>query len=156
MTTEMNSKNTKKLTIPDEIMKQTKLGEAEALRVFGNDGCLILLHKNPTAWEICMASELMIHICGMLGWRLINAVKKQEAKCRTVKIPDELLEMSGIPKGAPLDICAGEGEIYISTLDEEDDPMEALPDFIRDYIAEYKLDINALRHLLESEDQIHE
>lgn len=157
MKTEMNTNSAKKgLTIPAEIVSQTRLAEAERLSVYGSESCIVLVNKTPTAWEIINTVEMLIHVSAGLTMRLDNAAKEYETACRSVKIPEELLEMSGIPKGAPLDICAGEGEIYISVLDEEDDPTEAIPPFLWDVFARSKVDFGVLRHLLESEDTIRE
>jgi hypothetical protein len=109
-----------------------------------------------TAWQIIKTVDMLNTVTTTLVMRLENAAKEYEAKCRRISVPEELLDMAGIPKGAPLDICAGEGELYISVLDEEDDPADALPDFLRDILSDTSSDFGAVRHLLESGEKLHE
>ena len=64
--------------------------------------------------------------------------------------------MAGIPKGAPLEISADEGEIYITIAEDEEDLQETLPAFLRELFEACELDFGALRELLESEEPVQE
>ena len=144
------------LHIPEEVLEETSLKNAESISVFTNESGVVMMNEAMTAWQIIRTVDMLSTVATGLIMRLENAARQHEEKCRRINIPEELLEMSGIPKGAPLDICVGEGELYISVLDDEDDPTEVLPSFLRDIIDDSSLDFGVLRHLLESEEIIHE
>lgn len=157
MKTELKPNSMKKgLRLPDELLEKTTLKNAEKITVYGNESAVVMMNEAMTAWQIIRTVDVLQTVATGLVMRLENAARQHEEKCRRICIPEELLEMSGIPKGAPLDICVGEGELYISVLDEEDDPAEALPSFLRDLFEGCELDFTALRSLLESEEIIHE
>lgn len=157
MKTEMKGNSAKKgLHIPREIVEKTSLREAKKIRVYGNESSIVLLAEEMTAWQLIKTVDMLNTVTTTLVMRLENAAKEYEAKCRRISVPEELLDMAGIPKGAPLDICAGEGELYISVLDEEDDLADALPDFLRDILSDTSPDFGVVRHLLESGEKLHE
>ena len=110
-----------------------------------------LLKKNMTAREIIQTVELLDAVTTELLDRLKRAVLQHEEQYRRVAIPEELLQAAGIPKGVLLDICAGDGEIYITIAEEE--PKE-IPSFLRELFEDCELDFGALRCLLESEEPI--
>lgn len=157
MKTEMKPNSMKKgLRLPDELLEKTTLKNAEKITVYGNESGVVMMNEAMTAWQIIRTVDMLNTVATGLIMRLENAARQHEEKCRRINIPEELLEMSGIPKGAPLDICVGEGELYISVLDDEDDPAEVLPSFLRDIFDDSSLDFGVLRHMLESEEIIHE
>ena len=157
MKTEMKPNSMKKgLRLPDELLEKTTLKNAEKITVYGNESGVVMMNEAMTAWQIIRTVDMLNTVATGLIMRLENAARQHEEKCRRINIPEELLEMSGIPKGAPLDICVGEGELNISVLDDEDDPAEVLPSFLRDIFDDSSLDFGVLRHMLESEEIIHE
>jgi bifunctional DNA-binding transcriptional regulator/antitoxin component of YhaV-PrlF toxin-antitoxin module len=144
------------LHIPEEVLEKTSLKNAESISVYTNECSIVMMDEAMTALQIIRTVDMLNTVATGLIMRLETAARQHEEKCRRINIPEELLEMSGIPKGAPLDICVREGELYISVLEDEDDPAEALPSYLRDIFDDSSLDFGVLRHLLESEEIIHE
>lgn len=142
--------------IPDEIVEGTSLKRAETVDAYSNSGSILLLDRRMTAKQIIQTVDMLNTVATGLVMRLERAAMLHEEKYRRIAVPEELLEMAGIPKGVPLDICAREGELYISVACDEEDVQEVLPSFLRELFSDCELDFNALRFLLDSEEPIHE
>lgn len=146
----------KEFCIPDEIVDGTSLGKAETVDAYSNSGSILLLDRYMTAKQIIHTVDMLNTVATGLIMRLERAAMLHEEQCRRISIPEELLEMASIPKDAVLDICAGEGELYISVAANEDDVKEILPSFLCELFSECELDLNTMRYLLNSEEPIHE
>ena len=172
MKTEMKPNSMKKgLELPSELLEKTTLKDAKRITVYGNECGVVMMNEAMTAMQIIRTVDMLntvtlglIRTVDMLNtvtlgliMRLENAARLHEERCRKIAVPEELLDLAGIPRKAPLHICAEEGEIYITVADEDDDdPVDALPSFLRDLLDDCELDFGALRCLLESEELIHE
>ena len=158
MKTEMKPNSMKTgLERPSELLEKTTLKDAKRITVYGNECGVVMMNEAMTAMQIIRAVDMLNTVTLGLIMRLENAAKLHEDRCRKIAVPEELLDLAGIPRKAPLRICADEGEIYITVADEEDDdPVDALPSFLRDLLDDCELDFGALRCLLESEELIHE
>ena len=158
MKTEMKPNSMKKgLELPPELLEKTTLKDAKRITVYGNECGVVMMNEAMTAMQIIRTVDMLNTVTLGLIMRLENAAKLHEDRCRKIAVPEELLDLAGIPRKAPLRICADEGEIYITVADEEDDdPVDALPSFLRDLLDDCELDFGALRCLLESEALIHE
>ena len=143
-------------TIPEEIMEHSQLKKAEILDAYSNPGSVMLLQRQLTAMQIIRTVDMLNIIATGLIMRLEKAAMQHEERCRRIHVPEELLEMAGIPEGAPLSINAAEGEIYITVAEDEEDLRETLPSFLRDLFEDCELDFAALRYLLESEAPVGE
>ena len=158
MKTEMKPNSMKKgLELPPELLEKTTLKDAKRITVYGNECGVVMMNEAMTAMQIIRAVDMLNTVTLGLIMRLENAARLHEERCRKIAVPEELLDLAGIPRKAPLRICADEGEIYITVADEDDDdPVDALPSFLRDLLDDRELDFGALRCLLESEELIHE
>lgn len=158
MKTEMKPNSMKKgLELPPELLEKTTLKDAKRITVYGNECGVVMMNEAMTAMQIIRAVDMLNTVTLGLIMRLENAAKLHEDRCRKIAVPEELLDLAGIPRKAPLRICADEGEIYITVADEDDDdPVDALPSFLRDLLDDCELDFGVLRCLLESEELIHE
>lgn len=158
MKTEMKPNSMKKgLELPPELLEKTTLKDAKRITVYGNECGVVMMNEAMTAMQIIRAVDMLNTVTLGLIMRLENAARLHEERCRKIAVPEELLDLAGIPRKAPLRICAEEGEIYITVADEDDDdPVDALPSFLRDLLDDCELDFGALRCLLESEELIHE
>ncbi len=158
MKTEMKPNSMKKgLELPPELLEKTTLQDAKRITVYGNECSVVMMNEAMTAMQIIRTVDMLNTVTLGLIMRLENAARLHEERCRKIAVPEELLDLAGIPRKAPLRICADEGEIYITVADEEDDdPVDALPSFLRDLLDDRELDFGALRCLLESEELIHE
>ena len=158
MKTEMKPNSMKKgLELPSELLEKTTLKDAKRITVYGNECGVVMMNEAMTAMQIIRAVDMLNTVTLGLIMRLENAAKLHEDRCRKIAVPEELLDLAGIPRKAPLRICADEGEIYITVADEDDDdPVDTLPSFLRDLLDDRELDFGALRCLLESEELIHE
>ncbi len=158
MKTEMKPNSMKKgLELPSELLEKTTLKDAKRITVYGNECGVVMMNEAMTAMQIIRTVDMLNTVTLGLIMRLENAARLHEERCRKIAVPEELLDLAGIPRKAPLRICADEGEIYITVADEEDDdPVDALPSFLRDLLDDRELDFGALRCLLESEELIHE
>lgn len=146
---------TKGLYIPPEISDKTSLKDADSIDVYACNSAILLLDKKMNPWQLVEAIDMLNTVATSLIMRLKNAARDYEESCRQISVPEELLELAGIPFGAPLDISAEDGEIYIS-IAEEDDPLEHLPRFLREFFDDEDLDSAALRLFLNSEESIYE
>ena len=158
MKTEMKPNSMKKgLELPSELLEKTTLKDAKRITVYGNECGVVMMNEAMTAMQIIRTVDMLNTVTLGLIMRLENAARLHEERCRKIALPEELLDLAGIPRKAPLRICAEEGEIYITVADEDDDdPVDALPSFLRDLLDDRELDFGALRCLLESEELIHE
>ena len=158
MKTEMKPNSMKKgLELPPELLEKTTLKDAKRITVYGNECGVVMMNEAMTAMQIIRTVDMLNTVTLGLIMRLENAARLHEERCRKIAVPEELLDLAGIPRKAPLHICAEEGEIYITVADEDDDdPVDALPSFLRDLLDDCELDFGALRCLLESEELIHE
>lgn len=158
MKTEMKPNSMKKgLELPPELLEKTTLKDAKRITVYGNECGVVMMNEAMTAMQIIRTVDMLNTVTLGLIMRLENAARLHEERCRKIAVPEELLDLAGIPRKAPLRICADEGEIYITVADEDDDdPVDALPSFLRDLLDDCELDFGALRCLLESEELIHE
>ena len=158
MKTEMKPNSMKKgLELPSELLEKTTLKAAKRITVYGNECGVVMMNEAMTAMQIIRTVDMLNTVTLGLIMRLENAARLHEERCRKIAVPEELLDLAGIPRKAPLHICAEEGEIYITVADEDDDdPVDALPSFLRDLLDDCELDFGALRCLLESEELIHE
>ena len=121
-----------------------------------NHSSALLLDRKMTARQIIHTVDMLNTVATSLIVRLEKAAMLKEEKYRRICIPEELLELAGIPKGAPLEISADEGEIYITIAEDEEDLQETLPAFLRELFEACELDFGALRELLESEEPVQE
>ena len=158
MKTEMKPNSMKKgLELPSELLEKTTLKDAKRITVYGNECGVVMMNEAMSAMQIIRTVDMLNTVTLGLIMRLENAARLHEERCRKIAVPEELLDLAGIPRKAPLRICADEGEIYITVADEDDDdPVDALPSFLRDLLDDCELDFGALRCLLESEELIHE
>ena len=138
--------------LPDEIVDDTTLKEADTIDFYSNSSSILMLDRQMTARQIISTVDMLNSVATSLIIRLKSAAKKHEEKGRRVNIPEELLQAAGIPKDAPLTIEADDGEIYISIASEDEDLTETLPSFLVDLFSDCNLDFAALRSLLDSED----
>lgn len=146
---------TKGLYIPSEISDKTSLKDADRIDAYACNSAVLLLDKKMTPWQLVKAVDMLNTVATSLIMRLEKAARDYEESCRQISVPEELLKLAGIPFGAPLDISAGDGEIYISVA-EEDDPLEHLPRFLREFFDDEDLDSEALRLFLNSEESVYE
>lgn len=146
---------TKGLYIPSEISDKTSLKDADRIDAYACNSAVLLLDKKMTPWQLVKAVDMLNTVATSLIMRLEKAARDYEESCRQISVPEELLKLADIPFGAPLDISAGDGEIYISVA-EEDDPLEHLPRFLREFLDDEDLDSEALRLFLNSEESVHE
>lgn len=146
---------TKGLYIPPELSDKTSLKDADSIDVYACDSAILLLDKKMNPWQLVKAVDMLNTVATSLIMRLRNAARDYEESCRQISVPEELLKLADIPFGAPLDISAGDGEIYISVA-EEDDPLEHLPRFLREFLDDEDLDSAALSLFLNSEESIYE
>ena len=146
----------KSLCIPDEIANNTSLKRAEIIDTYSNPQTLLLLDRRMTARQIIHTVDMLNTVATGLIMRLERAAMLKEEQYRHICIPEELLEMAGIPKDVPLNISADEGEIYITIAEDEEDLQETFPSFLRELFEDCEVDFGALRDLLESEEPIHE
>lgn len=146
---------TKGLYIPPEISDKTSLKDADRIDAYACNSAVLLLDKKMTPWQLVKAVDMLNTVATSLIMRLEKAARDYEESCRQISVPKELLKLAGIPFGAPLDISAGDGEIYISVA-EEDDPLEHLPRFLREFFDDEDLDSEALRLFLNSEESVYE
>lgn len=142
--------------LPDEIVEDTTLKEADTIDFYSNSSSILMLDRQMTLRQIISTVDMLNSVATTLILRLKSIAKEHEAKCRRVNIPEELLQAAGIPKNAPLTIEADDGEIYITVASEDEDLTETLPSFLVDLFSDCKLDFSALRCLLESEDSADE
>ncbi len=158
MKTEMKPNSMKKgLELPPELLEKTTLKDAKRITVYGNECGVVMMNEAMTAMQIIRTVDMLNTVTLGLIMRLENAARLHEERCRKIAVPEELLDLAGILRKAPLRICAEEGEILITVADEDDDdPVDALPSFLRDLLEDCELDFGALRCLLESEELIHE
>ena len=158
MKTEMKPNSMKTgLELPSELLEKTTLKDAKRITVYGNECGVVMMNEAMTAMQIIRTVDMLNTVTLGLIMRLENAARLHEDRCRKIAVPEELLDLAGISRKAPLRICAEEGEIYITVADEDDDdPVDALPSFLRDLLDDCELDFGALRCLLESEELIHE
>ena len=157
MKTEFKPKITVKgFQLPDEIVEDTTLKEADTIDFYSNCSSILMLDRQMTARQIIKTVDMLNTAATSLIMRLENAAREHEEKCRRVNIPEELLQAAGIPKNAPLSIEADDGEIYITVASEDEDLTETLPSFLVDLFSDCKLDFAALRFLLDSEEPFHE
>lgn len=147
---------TKGLYIPPELSDKTSLKDADSIDAYACDSAILLLGKNMTPWQFVKAIDMLNTVATSLIMRLKNAARDYEESCRQISVPEELLKLADIPFGAPLDIMCDEGEIYITVSEEEDDALEHLPRFLREFLDEEDLDSEALRLFLNSEESIYE
>ena len=141
----------KHFSIPDEIMENSTLKQAETIDAYSNPCSMLLLNRKLTAKQIIQTVDMLNTVATGLVMRLERAAMLHEERYRRVAIPEELLREAGIPQGVLLDICAGDGEIYITITEEE---PEEIPSFLRELFEDCELDFGALRRLLESEEPI--
>lgn len=142
--------------IPHDLMRKAKLDGVDSLTIYGREGVLLILSDELGTMQSIMVVDMLREMAGDLLADIIMKAKDYESKCRKVSIPVAVLEMAGIPEGAPLEINAGDGVLHLSVPDEEDDIDGTLPTFLRDKLSLFDLDISVIRSLIESEDQIHE
>ena len=142
--------------LPDEIVEDTTLKEADTIDFYSNCSSILMLDRQMTARQIIKTVDMLNTAATSLIMRLENAAREHEEKCRRVNIPEELLQAAGIPKNAPLSIEADDGEIYITVASEDEDLTETLPSFLVDLFSDCKLDFAALRFLFDSEEPSHE
>lgn len=142
--------------LPDEIVEDTTLKEADTIDFYSNRSSILMLDRQMTARQIISTVDMLNSVATTLILRLKSIAKEYEEKCRRVTIPEELLQAAGIPKNAPLTIEADDGEIYITVASEDEDLTETLPSFLVDLFSDCKLDFSALRFLFDSEEPIHE
>lgn len=147
---------TKGLYISPELSDKTSLKDADSIDVYACNSAILLLDKKMKPWQFVEAIDMLNTVATSLIMRLKNAARDYEESCRQISVPEELLKLAGIPFGAPLDIMCDEGEIYITISDEEDDPLEHLPRFLREFFDDEDLDSEALRLFLNSEESVHE
>lgn len=138
--------------LPDEIVEDTTLKEADTIDFYSNSSSVLMLDRQMTLRQIISTVDMLNSVATTLILRLKSIAKEHEAKCRRVNIPEELLQAAGIPKNAPLTIEADDGEIYITVAAEDEDLTETLPAFLVELVSDCKLDFAALRCLLESEE----
>lgn len=146
---------TRGLYIPPEISDSTSLKNVDSIDVCACGSAILLMDKKMTPWQLVKAVDMLNTIAVSLITRLENAARDYENNSRQICIPEELLKLADIPYGAPLDISAGDGEIYISVA-EEDEPLEHLPRFLREFFDDAELDSTALSLFLSSEEPIYE
>lgn len=146
---------TKGLYIPPELSDKTSLKDADSIDVYACDSAILLLDKKMNPWQLVKTIDMLNTVATSLIMRLKKAARDYEESCRQISVPEELLKLADIPFGAPLDISAGDGEIYIS-IAEEDDPLEHLPRFLREFFDDGDLDSEALRLFLNSEEPVYE
>lgn len=146
---------TKGLYIPPELSDKTSLKDADSIEVYACNSAMLMLDKKMNPWQLVKAIDMLDAVATSLIMRLKRAARDYEESCRQISVPEELLKLADIPFGAPLDISAGDGEIYIS-IAEEDDPLEHLPRFLREFLDDEDLDSAALSLFLNSEDTVHE
>lgn len=145
----------KGLYIPPELSDKTSLKDADSIDVYACNSAMLLLDKKMNPWQLVEAIDMLNTVATSLIMRLEKAARDYEESCRQISVPEELLKLADIPFGAPLDISAGDGEIYISVA-EEDDPLEHLPRFLREFFDDEDLDSAALSLFLNSEEPVHE
>ena len=113
----------KGLRIRREILDASGFAREEALSVRGEENVVVILKQRMTAMELVQViqslkdqtSDLLVHLAKLCG-----SCRHCENECpylkesSRVRLPDNMLEQAGIPKGARLDALIGEGEVLIS------------------------------------------
>lgn len=149
--------NRKALTIPPELLNSTGLNAEDDIDAYGCGGAILLLGKQMTPMQLVDAIDMLHSITGGLILQLEAAAGAYADSCRQISIPQEILDKAGIYEGAPLEILYDEGELYISVVPEEDDPVERLPGYLYDLLLEIdNMDHSALRFFLNSEEAVDE
>ncbi len=148
--------NTKPLHIPPEIINTTSLKGSDDIDAYSCDSAILLLKKHLTPMQLVEAVDMLNSITNGLILQIEAAAGAYEENCRQISIPREILDKAGIHEGAPLEILYDEGELYISVVPEEDDPVECLPGYLYDLLADDDLDLGALRFFLNSEEPVDE
>ncbi len=149
--------NRKPLTIPPELLNSTSLKDSEDIDAYGCDSTILLLDKHMTPMQLVEAVDMLHSItCGLI-LQLEAAAGAYADSCRQISIPQEILDKAGIYEGAPLEILYDEGELYISVVPEEDDPVERLPGYLYDLLLDIdNMDHSALCFFLQSEEAVDE
>lgn len=154
----IKTKNSKSsLTIPPELLNSTTLKDTDDIDAYGCNSAILMLDKHMTPMQLVDAVDMLHSIMNSLILRIEKKAKAYENSCRQISIPQEILDKAGIYEGAPLEILYDEGELYISIVPEEDDPVERLPGYLCDLLLGLdNLDRSALHFFLQSEGAVDE
>ena len=112
------------LRIRREILDGSGFRQDGALALHCGEGAIVLLKEKMTAKELVdavgsledLGSELLVHlrkVCGPCG-SCRGGCPCLEDLDRRYEFSDSLLERAGIPKGARLEVRAGDGELIFS------------------------------------------
>lgn len=129
-------------------MRKAKLDGVDSLTIYGREGVLLILSDELGTMQSIMVVDMLREMAGDLLTDIIMKAKDYESKCRKVSIPVAVLEMAGIPEGAPLEFNAGDGVLHLSVPDEEDDIDGTLPAFLKDKLVLFLAIMRAASFLL--------
>ena len=147
---------TEGLYIPPELMSEAGLENADDLCAFTAKNALLLLNDEMTPRQLVGAIKMLRDVGMVLINRLASEARDYQQECVPIFVPRAVMEASGIPKGAPLDILADEGEIYIAEAlveCEEDEPLYGVPSFLQDILRDQGLNLDVLGLFLGGEDE---
>lgn len=144
------------LYIPTVLLAEAGLETADDLSAFTAKNGLLLLNDEMTPRQLVGVIKMLRDVGLDLINRLANEARDYQQECVPIFVPRAVMEASGIPKGAPLDILADEGEIYIAEAlveCEEDEPLYGVPSFLQDILRDQGLNLDVLSHFLGGEDE---
>lgn len=158
------------LHIPQEFADKTGLKDAADIDLLGNKGFLLLLDSGLTPMQMVETLQMFDAATRNLITRLEVAARKVQKECvRIIHGPDHvhiifpnsLLAIAGFSPYANLDVEMCNGEIYIteeseSAADEDDDPLDHVPEHLIKLLAGRGLDLDVLARLFEREEKFYE
>lgn len=158
---------TRSLIIPPEIVGKTELKNADSIDAYGTDAALLLMDEAMTPMEMVKTAD-MLHTAVMDLVDRLAGIGQTAADFSvevhytpdsvSITIPKPLFENAGIPLNTPLTVDVDEGEIYITEAfdGEDDDPLEHVPEYLKDVLGDRGLPPGLLGCLLRMEEKFHE
>ena len=144
------------LYISPIIVAEAGLENTDNISIYTTKNALLLVDDDMTPRQLVRVINMLRDVgLERINW-LANDARDYQRECVPVYIPRDVMEAAGIPKGAPLDILADEGEIYIAEAlveCEEDEPLYGVPPFLQDILTDRGVDLNVLSHFLGGEDE---
>ena len=72
------------LHIPEEVLEETSLKNAESISVFTNESSVVMMNEAMTAWQIIRTVDMLNTVTLGLIMRLENAARLHEERCRKI------------------------------------------------------------------------
>lgn len=150
----------KTLAIPRAALQLSKLAEAEELTIHTESGCVLVTRDDLSAGEtvgvIQLLSDLNVSLISQLAEASREASDETnhdiQAYTHGLSIPAALLDQAGIAQDEPLDVQAEEGQIIITTAEEDlSDSFDDVDDSVLEMLSSAGVDLSGLHMLLEQE-----